>query len=55
MEKELDRLQRRYDNGKISDNQLLGEIGKIEDKIRVALKINQVRLQSSDPHWSPRK
>ncbi|QMV14626.1 Cell wall-associated polypeptide CWBP200 [Vibrio spartinae] len=52
--REMNALQRKYDRGMIDDSNLISEIGNIEDRIRLALKTNQVRLQAADPHWKPR-
>ncbi|RFA24172.1 hypothetical protein CAI21_22560, partial [Alkalilimnicola ehrlichii] len=47
---QLNRLQRRYDAGRVSDSQLPSELGRIEDNIRNALLARQVRLQHADPN-----
>ncbi len=52
--REMNALQRKYDRGMIDDSNLIGEIGNIENRIRLALTTHQVRLQSTDPHWKPR-
>ncbi|WP_162655973.1 polymorphic toxin-type HINT domain-containing protein [Tuwongella immobilis] len=49
----LDALDARVRAGTISDQELLSEIGLIEDATRVALRTNRLRLQSTDPHWKP--
>ena len=47
---QLSRIQRRYDVGRISDGQLLNEVGRVEGNIRSALLNRQVRLQHADPN-----
>ena len=47
---QLSRIQRRYDVGRISDGQLLNEVGRVEGNIRSVLLNRQVRLQHADPN-----
>ncbi|WP_444901069.1 RHS repeat-associated core domain-containing protein [Microbulbifer sp. SSSA007] len=45
------KIQKGYDAGEISDENLLSEISSAENTVRDALVNNEVRLQKSDPHW----
>jgi hypothetical protein len=53
VQQRLSALDARVQAGTIGDEELLIEIGRIEDATRQALRTNQLRLQMNDPHWRP--
>ena len=47
---QLNKLQRKYDLGKIKDENLIPEISKIENNIRDKLLSGKIKLQHTDPN-----
>jgi len=49
----LDELDELVRSKKLDGDDLLEAMRKLEDEIDSALRSNQIRLQSNDPHWRP--